>query len=64
MKIGFLGFGKTGKEASLAFLEDPDVQVAWVVKKNRDLQGTYASQYHYLKKKQGIIVRADDIDTS
>jgi 4-hydroxy-tetrahydrodipicolinate reductase len=55
IKIGFFGFGKTGKEAILPFLEDKNFNVEWVLKKNASKVGIFASNYHFKKTKQGRI---------
>ncbi len=62
MKIGFLGFGKTGKEAIHPLLTDPTVQVEWVLKKGNPLRGKYASALLFVdsKKKEGKIFSAED----
>jgi len=59
IKIGFFGFGKTGKEAILPFLEDEKFDVGWVFKKTISKAGLYASNYHFKSKKEGRIYASE-----
>ncbi len=61
MKVGFLGFGKTGKEAIFPFLEDKDIRVEWVLKRKNYYRGKYASSLLLIsKEKQGEIFSEED----
>ncbi len=62
IKIGFFGFGKTGKEAILPFLEEESMDVEWVIKKTKSKVGDYASNLYFHKKKQGRIYPSEELD--
>lgn len=55
MKIGFLGWGKTGREAIVPFLRDPQVEVAWVLRHGDENTGELASKLLFEPKDQGMI---------
>ncbi len=61
MKVGFLGFGKTGKEAILPFLSDASIEVSWVLKKSNEYRGKYASSLLLTNsKRRGPIFSEED----
>jgi len=44
IKIGILGFGKTGRVVTNEFLKDPAFDVKWVIQKSKENTGKYASR--------------------
>lgn len=56
MKIGFLGWGKTGREAIVPFLRDPQVEVAWVLRQSDESAGELASKLLFEPRDQGVLV--------
>jgi 4-hydroxy-tetrahydrodipicolinate reductase len=61
MKIGFIGFGKTGKEAIVPFLSDASIEICWVLKRNNEYRGKYASSLLLThSKRKGPIFSEED----
>jgi len=56
MKIEFLGWGKTGREAIVPFLRDPQVEVAWVLRQSDESAGELASRLLFEPRDQGVLV--------
>lgn len=59
MKIGFLGWGKTGREAIVPFLKDPAVEVSWVLRMTNENAGQLASRLLFQEKDQGVLAGMD-----
>ena len=59
MKIGFLGWGKTGREAILPFLQDKSVEVDWVLRQSNANKGELASRLLFQDRDQGTIFGMD-----
>lgn len=38
MRVGLLGFGKTGKAVATVLLKDPNIELQWVIRKSRALE--------------------------
>jgi len=61
MNIGFLGFGRTGKEAVYPFLTDETVNIRWILKKSNEYHRKYASDLLLInKEKEGEIFSEAD----
>ena len=61
MNVGFLGFGRTGKEAVYPFLKDETITVKWILKKNNEFNRKYASDLLLIsKQKEGEIFSETD----
>ena len=61
MNIGFLGFGRTGKEAVYPFLTDEHINVKWILKKGNEFHGKYASDLLLINnEKEGKIFSETD----
>ncbi len=56
IRIGLLGFGKTGKLAVSEILDDPDCCLSWVVRRSEEFYGEFASRHVGLKKDEGCIM--------
>lgn len=61
MKIGIIGFGKTGPYVCEEVLNDPKLHLQWVIRKNKCEQN-YASTKLGHKEKAGKFYTADEID--
>ncbi len=55
MKVGFLGWGKTGREAIVPFLQYPDVELEWVLRQSDQNAGEYASRLLFHENDRGKI---------
>ena len=62
IRIGLLGFGKTGKGIANEFLNDSLFTLAWVVRKCHDDHQKYASRLLGYEFDAGEIFSSDDID--
>jgi 4-hydroxy-tetrahydrodipicolinate reductase len=60
MKVGYFGFGKTGREAVYPFLCDTKTDLKWVLKNSDDYRGMYASKIHYFDFEKGLICSEKD----
>lgn len=56
MRVGFLGWGKTGREAIVPFLKAADVDVAWVLRQSQEGEGELASRLLFLERDQAPLV--------
>lgn len=61
MKIGLLGFGKTGTFVADEVLKDPTLDLTWVIKKSSS-DFKYASDKLGYKEKSGKFFRVNEID--
>lgn len=53
MKIGMIGFGKTGKAVAQVLLSSPEVQLQWVVRRTRYLEHRSVAEYLGLPEREG-----------
>ncbi len=61
IKVGFFGFGKTGKDVVKEFLNEELFDVRWVVRKTHQSEHKYASRFVGLETDQGEIFSVEDI---
>lgn len=61
IKVGFFGFGKTGKDVVREFLNEEKFDVCWVVRKTHQSDHKYASRLVGLETDQGEIFSIEDI---
>ncbi len=62
IRVGFLGFGKTGQEAIYPFLTHNEVEVLWVIKKSSHLNGKYASEVLNTPGRKGLIYSIEQLN--
>ncbi len=62
MRLGLIGFGKTGKEVASEVIKDKSCSLEWVLRKSTDLSGKYASQILGHESDQGRIYSTQDLD--
>ena len=62
VNVGLLGFGKTGKVIAGELINEPGINLKWVVRRTHSEEGEYAGQLLGLHKDEGQIFSADRID--
>lgn len=62
VNVGLLGFGKTGKVIAGELINEPDINLKWVVRRSHSEEGEYAGQLLGLHKNEGQIFSADRIN--
>jgi 4-hydroxy-tetrahydrodipicolinate reductase len=62
IKVGFIGFGKTGKEAIVPFIEDDTIDISWVIKHTNEFQYQYASKILLHPSQKGKIFPLSDFN--
>lgn len=63
MKIGLLGFGKTGTHVAAEILKDPELELSWVIRKSK-CDFDYASDKLGVKAKAGKFYQLHEVDTN
>lgn len=61
IKVGILGFGKTGRLVTNEFLKEKGFQVEWVVRQIDNLPQKFASKVLGYEKEEGKLLLAEDI---
>ncbi|NGQ95140.1 dihydrodipicolinate reductase [Brevibacillus sp. SYP-B805] len=64
MRIGLIGFGKTGKEVAAEVLKDPSCTLEWVLRKSEGDHGRFASQVLGFAGERGQIFSAASLDVA
>ena len=60
MRVGLIGFGKTGGPVASVLLRDPRLQLMWVVRKSESMSGRTAGEFFNIDSADpGIIVSAE-----
>lgn len=62
IKIGLLGFGRTGAIVAREMIDAPNSELAWVVRKSDEHAGEYASRLHGFSHNEGLIHGLNEID--
>lgn len=61
MKVGLLGFGKTGKAVATALLTSPDVELQWVIRKSHLLEHRSVPEFLGIEVEEpGLIYSKDE----
>ena len=61
IKVGLVGFGRTGKIVATELIQDNDICLAWVIKRSPDLEKQTAGQILHLQSHEGPIYSIADI---
>lgn len=64
LKIGLIGFGRTGKLVAGEIIKEPSVTLEWVIRNSSENEGAYASELLGIKGEQGKIISKDTIAES
>ena len=62
IKIGLFGFGRTGATVANEMINEPNSELAWVIRKSTTHAGEYASRLQGLDFDEGLIYWVGDID--
>ena len=62
MRVGVLGFGRTGKIVVDRVLADPDVSLEWVLRQSTESVGMFATEVLNLQAKRGPIYSRQDMN--
>ena len=62
VNVGLLGFGKTGKVIAGELINEPNINLKWVVRRTRSEEGEFAGQLLGLHKDEGEIVSAEGLN--
>ena len=61
MKIGLIGFGKTGRSVATIILENPDICLEWVVRKSTRLEHRSVPEFLGVESEEpGLIYSKDE----
>jgi len=61
MKVGLIGFGKTGKAVASVVLEKPDICLEWVIRKSRKLEHRSVPEFFGVESKEpGLIYSSSE----
>ena len=61
IKIGLIGFGRTGKLVAGEIIKEPNCTLEWVIRSSPENEGSFASEILGLKTQQGKIVSKSTI---
>lgn len=63
MKVGLIGFGKTGKAVATVLLQNDDFNLEWVIRRSTQLENRSVAEYLGVRSKsKGLIHSADEIN--
>lgn len=62
IRVGLIGFGKTGKIIAAELLNEKDIELVWVVRKSHSEEAEYAGELLGQHKEQGKIFCSDGLD--
>lgn len=62
IKVGLIGFGKTGKIVAKELINEDSINLSWVLRKSSTEENEYAGELLGLHKKEGIIRSMEGLD--